>query len=55
VFMTTSSEHGTQPAGWTRTEGEGRVCVLSPGHNAEVWLHPSFQALLRSALLWCIK
>jgi type 1 glutamine amidotransferase len=55
LFLTTSSEHGTQPAGWTRTEGEGRVCVLSPGHNAEVWLHPSFQALLRNALCWCNK
>jgi type 1 glutamine amidotransferase len=53
VFMTTTSEHGTQPGGWTRTEGAGRVCVLTPGHNVEVWLHPSFQALLRNALRWC--
>jgi type 1 glutamine amidotransferase len=55
VFLTTSSEHGRQPAGWTRTEGEGRVCVLTPGHNVEVWLHPSFQALLRNGLRWCGK
>jgi type 1 glutamine amidotransferase len=55
VFMTTTSEHGTQPGGWTRLEGEGRVCVLTPGHNVEVWLHPSFQALLRNALNWCAK
>jgi type 1 glutamine amidotransferase len=27
--------------------------VLTPGHNAEVWRHPSFQALLRNALAWC--
>lgn len=53
VFMTSTSEHGTQPAGWTRIEGQGRVCVLSPGHNAEVWLHPSFQTLLCNALRWC--
>ncbi|HHX43633.1 MAG TPA: ThuA domain-containing protein [Chloroflexi bacterium] len=53
VFLTTASEHGTEPGGWTRTEGEGRVCVLTPGHNVEVWLHPSFQALLRNALRWC--
>lgn len=52
-FATTLSEHGTQPAGWTRREGAGRVCVLTPGHNLEVWLHPSFQALLRNALQWC--
>jgi type 1 glutamine amidotransferase len=53
VFVTTTTEHGTQPGGWTRTEGEGRVCMLTPGHNVEVWLHPSFQALLRNALYWC--
>jgi len=53
VFMTTGSEHGEQPGGWTRTQGKGRVCVLSPGHNLEVWLHPSFQTLLKNALNWC--
>ncbi len=53
VFLTTTSEHGTQPGGWIRNEGAGRVCVLSPGHNVEVWLHPSYQALMRNALRWC--
>ena len=55
VFLTTTSEHGTQPGGWTRTEGEGRVCVLTPGHNLEIWLQPSFQALLLNALRWCSR
>jgi len=53
VFLTTSSEHGDQPGGWTRTEGVGRVCVLTPGHNLEVWLAPPFQRLLERALRWC--
>jgi type 1 glutamine amidotransferase len=53
VFMTTTSEHGPQPGGWTRTEGAGRVCMLTPGHNVEVWLHPSYQVLLGNALRWC--
>ena len=53
LFLHTESEHGRQPAGWTRTEGDGRVCVLTPGHNPEVWRHPSFQALLRNSLAWC--
>jgi uncharacterized protein len=53
VFLTTTSEHGVQPGGWTRAEGAGRVCVLTPGHNLDVWLHPSYQALLRNALRWC--
>lgn len=33
--------------------GAGRVCVLTPGHNPEVWSCPSFQALLRNGLRWC--
>jgi len=53
VFLTTTSQHGSQPGGWTRAEGKGRVCALTPGHNLEVWLHPSFQALLLNALRWC--
>jgi type 1 glutamine amidotransferase len=53
VFLTTTSKHGTQPGGWTRRDGQGRVCMLTPGHNLEVWLHPSYQALLRNALEWC--
>jgi type 1 glutamine amidotransferase len=53
VFMTTASEHGEQPGGWRRTEGTGRVAVLTPGHNLEVWRHSSYQALLRNALRWC--
>jgi uncharacterized protein len=55
VFVTTRSEHGTQPAGWTRNEGTGRVCLLTPGHNLEVWLHSCYQALLHNGLRWCAK
>ena len=53
VFMTTRSEHGEQPGAWRRTDGSGRVAVLTPGHNLEVWLHPSFQRLLLNTLRWC--
>ena len=55
VFVTTTSEHGTQPGGWTRAEGDGRVCVLTPGHNLPVWLHPSYQTLIHNALRWCCR
>jgi uncharacterized protein len=55
VFMTTSSSNGEQPGGWRRKCGLGRVAVLTPGHNFDVWLHPSYQALLDNALRWCIK
>ncbi len=54
VFLMTVSEHGRQPGGWTRTEGAGRVCVLTPGHNVEVWLHPSYQTVIQNALRWCV-
>ena len=53
VFLTTESEHGTQPGGWRRLEDAGRVCVLTPGHNLPVWLHPDYQALIANALRWC--
>lgn len=53
VFLTSRSEHGVQPAGWRRSEGLGRVAVLTPGHNVEVWLNSSFQLLLRNAMRAC--
>lgn len=55
VFLRSRSRHGEQPAGWTRTEGSGRVCVLTPGHNPEVWRNANFQALLRNGLRWLAK
>ena len=53
TLAVSQSQHGSQPAGWTRTAGAGRICVLTPGHNLEVWLHPCFQILLKNALQWC--
>lgn len=53
IILDTISEHGSEPGGWTRTEGKGRVCVLTPGHNVEVWKEPNFQTLLGNALRWC--
>ena len=55
VFVTTTSEHGAQPGAWRRIEGSGRVAVLTPGYNLDVWLHPSFEALLLNSLRWCGK
>lgn len=52
-FLTSSSEHGSQPAGWTLCHGKGRVCVLTPGHNLDAWLHPGYQELLHRSLAWC--
>ncbi|MFN8420196.1 MAG: ThuA domain-containing protein [Anaerolineae bacterium] len=56
MILTASSanEAEVQPAGWCRTEGKGRVCVLTPGHNLEVWQHPTYQTIIRNALRWCL-
>jgi len=43
------------PAGFVRTQGKGRVCVLSPGHFLPVWLNPHFQRTLANALRWCAR
>lgn len=51
VFLHTRSEHGVQPAGWSRSVGAGRVIVVTPGHFADVWLHSSMQRLLANALV----
>jgi type 1 glutamine amidotransferase len=53
VFLNSESEHGSQPAGWTRVEGAGRVCVLTPGHNLPVWQDASYQTVIANALRWC--
>jgi uncharacterized protein len=55
VFLTTRSINGEQPGGWRREVGMGRVAVLTPGHNLEVWLHPFYQALLANSLRWCAR
>jgi hypothetical protein len=55
VFLRSVSVHGDQPAGWTRNQGAGRVCVLTPGHNLEVWLAPQYQRCIAAALDWCAE
>lgn len=52
IFLTTRSTHGTQPAGWTRSFGFGRVCVVTPGHTAEVWANPEFLEIVKRGLDW---
>ena len=41
------------PAGYVRTQGKGRVCVIVPGHTHAVWKNPQFQKTLENALHWC--
>jgi len=41
------------PAGYVRTQGKGRVCVLTPGHLLPVWLNLQYQRTVANALKWC--
>ena len=41
------------PAGYVRSQGKGRVCVLTTGHLLPAWLNPHFQKTLVNALQWC--
>ena len=42
-------------AGFVRSQGNGRVCVLTPGHFLEVWLNEQYQRTLCNALHWCAR
>ena len=56
IFLNSSSkEGGIEPAGYTRSFGNGRLCVLTPGHTLSVWENPEFQKILKNAINWCIK
>jgi len=54
VFLHSRSPEGVQPAGWTRTTGQGRVCVLTPGHTQAAWADPVFQELLKQGVAWLL-
>ena len=40
-------------AGWERTQGEGRVVFLSPGHTLVTFEEPSFRDMIRMSALRC--
>ncbi|MCL1845472.1 MAG: ThuA domain-containing protein [Defluviitaleaceae bacterium] len=41
------------PCAYVRTQGKGRVCVLTPGHVIEVWRNAEYAKMLENALKWC--
>ncbi|MDO5407881.1 MAG: ThuA domain-containing protein [Eubacteriales bacterium] len=54
LFETSSVNGGTQPGGYVRKLGKGKLCVLTPGHTLSVWEHESFQQIICNALAWCL-
>ncbi|HZJ56816.1 MAG TPA: ThuA domain-containing protein [Clostridia bacterium] len=55
LFTTTSETGGTQMGGYTREMGQGRLCVLTPGHILDVWKHDEFKKIFLNAIRWCGK
>lgn len=56
VFLTSHSKTGgDQTAGYTRQMGEGRLCVLTPGHTLSVWQNKEFQQIFLNAVQWCLE
>jgi len=54
IFMegTSDSRAGTQPAGYTRNIGKGRLVVLTPGHNCAVFENEAYEKVLMNAIDW---
>ena len=49
-----SESGGKQTAGYVRRLGDGKICVLTPGHILSVWKHPMFKKLVLNAIDWCL-
>jgi type 1 glutamine amidotransferase len=52
-FLCSRSSAGTEIAGWTQQLGKGRVCSITPGHNAPILA--KMQKLLENAAAWCVN
>ena len=56
IFLTSHSETGgSHTAGYTREMGQGRLCVLTPGHTLSVWQNKEFQKIFLNAVKWCLE
>ncbi len=42
------------PMVWSKSEGQGRVAHIAPGHAAQTWNHPMFRRLLVQSLEWVV-
>jgi hypothetical protein len=53
ILAETSSDAGVMPGCFVRSHGKGCVCVITLGHNPEVWQEAGFRTLLSNAVRWC--
>jgi len=52
-FLSYHWEDPDFPAGWTRLYGNGKVAVLSPGHDASVLQNTDLRRLIQRLAQWC--
>lgn len=45
----------TSPAIWTRQWGEGRIFVITPGHQVEILEDPNVRTIIERGLLWAAR
>jgi type 1 glutamine amidotransferase len=55
ILLSRSDDGVLGDAGWVCEPGAGRLCHLACGHTREALLHPTYQQLLRNAMLWCMN
>ena len=53
IIMASYAPEKIAPCCYVRTQGKGRVCVLTPGHTPAMWQNPGFQQTLDNGLRWC--
>ncbi len=52
VHMVAFDRGVAYPMAWSKTEGQGRVAHIAPGHSQEVWELKPYQQLLLQAMEW---
>jgi type 1 glutamine amidotransferase len=45
----------TAPAIWTRSWGQGRIFVTTPGHSPDILDHPTVRTVIERGLLWAAR
>lgn len=55
ILMHSISRYGEVPACYTRTQGKGRICTFTPGHNPSVWQNPVVRQIMRNVLKWMME
>lgn len=45
----------TSPAVWTRSWGDGRIVVTTPGHSIDILENPSVRTIIERGMLWATR